>query len=224
MSGTSPALGSSPSLPPATEATGPAPVTSPSALVDPRKSCARCGTLHTPERKECPICGLERPPDWRQGLDAAECRRKHIFAPDSSIRDKVMIILPMRHSGMSFEEIAEHLKLSPRTVKDYIHIAGRNGWLDLTDPKEKIDYQLIHKVVRNLDEMLDSPDPEVKERVTMKTAEGTVFKQYGMQIGQVMPASTILAIKIEMPPGVQSEPREDALGGVPAYIEAEVAK
>lgn len=189
-------------------------------IPDERYECGRCGTKHHRDREHCPTCGLEVPPAWMKGYTKAECKQKHIFPPNSPIRQKVMLILAMRFSGMSDEEIAPQLNLSPRTVKDYIKIAGVNGWLDLPDQKEKLEYQVIPKAVRNLDAMLDSPDSDVKHNATLKTLEGTLFKQFGVaQGGPQLPG--VLAIKIEMPPGALAAPRPEALGGVPAYVEGD---
>lgn len=136
----------------------------------------------------------------------------------------------MRQAGLGEDEIAGALGLSRSTLKGYVYKAGRNGWLDLDDPKDRLEYQVLHKVVKRLDEALDAGNDRVlntgmKEStaVALKVGEGTLFKQFDKDPGASM-QQTVVAIKIEMPPGVPTAIREGTTGGAPAYIDAEVAR
>ncbi len=147
---------------------------------------------------------------------------------DSKVRIIAMQIIAMRISGMSDDEIAPLLNISRKSIAPYVYRAGKNGWLTLDQPKDRIEFELLHKVVRNLEEGLDAK-PEallntgmpLRTAVALKVAEGTVFKQFSEPATQQI-AQTAVAIRIEMPAGAgQQQIREDTTGGVPAYIDVE---
>ena len=147
--------------------------------------------------------------------------------PDSKIRIIAMQIIAMRISGMSDDEIAPLLNISRRSIAPYVYRAGKNGWLTLDQPKDRIEFELLHKVVDNLNDGLQSSailntGMPVKTVVALKIAEGTVFKQFSEPATQQI-AQTAVAIRIEMPAGAGQQIREDTTGGVPAYIDVEPA-
>lgn len=148
---------------------------------------------------------------------------------DSIVRTKALQIIAMRIAGMEDVDIAKALDMSPKSISPYVYRAARNGWLDIDNPKERLQYQVMHKVVRNLESALDSQavlQTGMKEStaVALKVAEGTVFKQFNeTPAGPAQQA--IVAIKIEMPQGAPQTMREDTIGGLPAHtVEAEVVK
>lgn len=139
-----------------------------------------------------------------------------------------MQIIAMRIAGMSDPEIAEALKISEKSISPYVYRATKNGWLDIEDPTQKLEYQLMHKVVRNLDDSLEDNARHatsmvpVKTQVAMKIAEGTIFKKYDNPANAVA-STTIVAVKIEMPEGPRPQIRAgNDVGGVPAHIDAEI--
>ncbi len=149
------------------------------------------------------------------------------FPPDSRIRQLAVSIVAMRAAGFERAEIAKTLKLSPKTLDTYVYKASKNGWLTgmHNDAKESIDYDIMPKVVRNLLEGLDSSavlQTGMKERnaIALKIAEGTVFKSYGNE-NAPQQGTTMVAIKIEMPPGPAQVVREGSLGGTPAFTDGE---
>jgi hypothetical protein len=176
--------------------------------IDKRFPCQRCGTKVNWDTKECPICDQVQPkPAW-------------YLPPDSKCRVIALQAIAMRIAGMEDPDIAKALGISVKSISPYIYRAGKNGWLDIDNPKMRMQYQVMHKVVRNLDEMLDSPDPGIKERITVEAAKGTVFKEFGEQQQQA-PVQTVVAIRIDMPAGPTQEMRDDTTGGTPAYVDAE---
>jgi hypothetical protein len=136
-----------------------------------------------------------------------------------------MQIMAMRISGMEDVEIAAALKISPKSISAYVWRASRNGWLQLDNPKERIQYEILHQVVDNLqaglaDKGMLANGMPVKTHVAMKIAEGTVFKAFDQAAASVAP-STIVAVRIEMPAGPRQVMRDDTVGGTPAYVDAE---
>lgn len=145
--------------------------------------------------------------------------------PDSKIRVVAMQIIAMRISGMEDEAIAEALGISVKSISPYIYRATKNGWLTLDDPKARLEYQMMHKVMDNINEGLNDTSRHmtsgmrVKTAVALKVAEGTIFKQFDT-VADRTPSTTIVAVKIEMPEGPRPQIRAgNDVGGVPAHVE-----
>jgi hypothetical protein len=136
----------------------------------------------------------------------------------------VLAIIALRLAGKTRDEIAAELNVKPTTINQYMYVAGKNGWLSkrAIDPTDRLEYEIAHKVVRNLDEMLDSDNESRRDQATMKTAEGTLFKKFAEAAGQAPPLA-IIGIRIEMPTSGEPAPiREGTTGGTMRWVEAEV--
>lgn len=155
--------------------------------------------------------------------------RKHeygVLPPNSMVRRKVLAIIAMRLEGKNNEEIGKLLDIKPASVNQYMYLAGKNGWLKnrAIDPSDRLDHEVAHKVVRNLDEALDSPDEERRDKATKIVAEGMLFKRYNEQAQQA-PPNLMIGVRIEMPntPGTPAPTiREGTTGGEPLWREGEV--
>lgn len=146
---------------------------------------------------------------------------------NSKVKKTAMRILALRLHGMSDDDIAKAVGLAnATTVRGYIYRAGKNGWLgeEVTNPRDALDFDIMHKVVRNIGEALDSNDDERRDRMAVKVAEGTIFKSYDAQAGQEKPAMTMIAVKVEMPEGYAPTVREGAAVGSPNYIDGQVVE
>lgn len=112
-------------------------------------------------------------------------------------RDRVLEWMELRvqNPGISNAECSRRMGLSPNTLKGYIYQATKEGWLKFNDPVERIDNEIVPKVLENLISFLDDKD----KQVTIETAKGTVFKTYQEAKGITENPSTVLALKIEMP-------------------------
>ncbi len=148
--------------------------------------------------------------------------------PDSDVRVKALKIQAMRMQGIDDDAIARALDISPKSISPYLYRAGRNGWLAEDDPKNRLEYQVLHKVVRNLDEGLDSTATlqtgmPVKTAVALKVAEGTLFQK--ANVGGPTVVQTAISIKIEgAPAGAAATFDTSDLGGTPAFVEGEEGK
>lgn len=144
------------------------------------------------------------------------------LAPNSKIRKAALVIIAMRIAGHSDEEIAAALSLSPKTIPSYLYIAGKKGWLNYADPKDRMEFQLQHQVVDNLKTLMDNPDDKIRMNTTIEVAKGTLFKRFGENQGQAR-QTNVLSIKIETAPeGSPQVLRADAVGGKPAFVEAQL--
>ena len=206
----------SPSLPPAT--TG---LTVEPSPIPQRNKCPRCGTLNAPDRPSCAICDLDlkeiraagRPTWW--------------LPPDSKVRRCALLIMAMRLAGMEDAEIAKGLDISPKSISGYIYRAGKNGWLNLDAPRERLEYQMTNKALDNLDAMLEDermlpPGAKiVKHEATHRLLEGTLYKQFSEPAPQQI-QQTVVAVRVEMPSGPAPSIREDTTGGTPAFMEGDI--
>lgn len=188
-------------------------LTPPPPPEDTRVACPKCGTLT--KKHICPICEEKvAQPIWR-------------LPDDSIVRERAMKIIAFRLGGMSDDEIAKYLGIGRRSIGPYIYRAGKNGWLDYNSPREAIENGLAHKVLRNLNAMLDNGDDAATQReVTLEVAKGTIFKAFDQDRGaQVEQAAPVVALQVVItkPEQAALPPiREGTLGGVPNYVEGAV--
>ena len=146
-----------------------------------------------------------------------------MLPPNSLVRQKVLAIVAMKLGGKPTEEIAATLHIKESSIKQYMWLAGKNGWLKrhAIDPADRLEHEIAHKVVRNLDEMLDSDDSGRRDKATLATAEGMLFKRYATE-GQQQPPLAIIGIRIEQAPGTTTETREGTTGGNGRFVEGQV--
>lgn len=154
----------------------------------------------------------------------------NLIGKSSLMRKKAVAIVAMRATGMTTEEIAAELGIKPGSVHSYVYRAAKSGFLVnkrgeslLDDPKDRVEFELAHKAVRNMNEFLDSDNDEVRERMTLEIAKGALFKKFDPQPTAPSMGVQALAIKIEMPTTGGMAVREGTIGGVPNYVEGEVA-
>ena len=157
---------------------------------------------------------------------------------NSVVRKKAVAIIAMRAQGLSNDEIATELKIRPSSVTNYVWMATRSGFLlnkagsFFTDPKDTVEFELSHKIVRNLNAALDDEpvivaSGEIKSvsrqmyDATMELAKGSLFKRFDPpKDGSTLPnMQQVLAIKIDMPTALESPLtiREGSIGGTPIY-------
>lgn len=147
------------------------------------------------------------------------------------MRKKVAKILVLKMVGHRTAEIARRLKTTPDTVRHYLYIAGKNGWLapdglEMVDPAEQLLYSSEHKVVRNINLALDGqPLLPQQFEMTLETAKGTgLFKQHSAAKIEGQVSIPSLEVHIQIPHGAASLALPDAgsLGGAPAYVDGQV--
>jgi predicted transcriptional regulator len=144
-----------------------------------------------------------------------------VLPSNSLIRQKVMAIIAMRVDGKETSEIAKALSISEKSVGQYMWLAGKNGWLkrNAVDPTDRLQYEIAHKVVRNLDEMLDSDSEERRDHATLEVAKGTIFKQVADV--NAAPPLTMIGVRVEVVQGANTAIREGTTGGTAHYIDGE---
>lgn len=187
---------------------------------DGRLKCVRCGTL-IGERRDCPTCGLNKLESRTDDIPVGS--RRH---DDSKIRETALKIVAMETAGVEREEICTSLHITMGTLKQYLYLAGKNNWIDFANPRDSVEYGLLHKAVRNLNEALEddtrayTSGMPVKTQVALKVAEGTVFKSFDTQpAGQ---ASTLIGVKVEIVNGDPGDIRPGTiLGGAAPVIDGE---
>jgi hypothetical protein len=102
--------------------------------------------------------------------------------------------------SLTHKDAAERLGIAPQTLTNLIHKASKEGWLKFENPMDELEYEIMPKVTHNLKYYLDQGDKDI----TIKTAQGTIFKQFLASKGVQEAPSTVIAFKIEMPDGVDA--------------------
>lgn len=146
----------------------------------------------------------------------------------SKAYEQSMRIFAMRAAGIDDKQIAEALRMNVQSVHNLVQIAGKNGWVSdqLAKAKDVVEFQILPKVLRELEAGLDDAHRnektgmQVKTLVAMKVAENTVFKSFE-QAGGGNTNNNAISIKIEMVPGPPQQMREGTIAGSPAYIDAD---
>lgn len=115
-----------------------------------------------------------------------------------TVKGRIADWLEMRAAepGITNIEVAKRLGISTRTLNGYIYTANKEGWLKFEDPLDRIEYNLIPRVLDNLDYYLKQQD----KQVTLETAKGTIFKIYQESKGVSEAPQTVLALRIEQAP------------------------
>ena len=111
---------------------------------------------------------------------------------------------------------AEKIGISKHTLRTYIYRATKRGWLQFDDPLSRIEYEIVPKVLDNLNFFLDARD----KTVTVEAAKGTIFKTYADAKG-TNTQQTVLALKIEMPDGNETKIVSGHIVGRPKQLENE---
>jgi len=142
------------------------------------------------------------------------------------VKKTVSAIVALKVQGYSTNEIAEQLSLKPASVRQYLWIAGRNGWLTTQDPHEVAHSQLVHRAVSNLEEWLHARDGRTglpDKEITLESLKGLGVFGSGERQASDSGQTNILAINITMPQGANLPTMRDGnAGGEPAYQEGEI--
>jgi hypothetical protein len=171
-----------------------------------------CSACKAQRRKEEAITF----PD-RIGGDAVALKRRaqEVINADSPLvieghtaKDRVVQWAAMRaqHPDWTRAQLAEKMGISRDWLNSLVQQAVREGWLKFQNPLSRIEHEIIPKVVDNLSEFLtkgpkENPeDRQLRAKVTLETAKGTVYREYQESKGIKENTITVLALKIETPP------------------------
>jgi len=151
--------------------------------------------------------------------------------PDSKARKIAEKIVVMREAGHEDKAIAKRLKTTEGSVRQYVYIARKNGWLNADDEPVDLEAELAlnidRKVVRNIGATLDGQMTNWQtHEMTIAAAKGRgVFKNHDVVKGDGANMAPIVAIQVIMPPVGEGDQGvvEGSVGGVPAYAEGEVS-
>lgn len=152
-------------------------------------------------------------------------------SPDSKLRAQSTKIAVMRAAGRPTADIAKRMKTSDANVRFVEYIARKNGWYDEDDEPVDLEAELANnidrKIVRNISASLDGQMTNWQtHEMTVKAASGRgFFKNHDKVEGQIQQLQ-VVAIRVEMPTmgAEQQLVNEDNIGGVPAYLEADVVQ
>lgn len=191
--------------------------------------CPHCQVeIKNPRRKKCSVCQTEWTLLDRYPEKAAlpEGIRKDDTSP---MRLTCTKIATMQAAGLPNEDIAAALGIEARSIKGMMWKAGRNGWLDFDEPKNRLEYQILPKALKNLDEAMSSDavlNTGMKERnaISLKIVEGTLYPQFATQAAPATNA-TLVGVRVEIVGGGdKSTVREGTIMGNAEYVDAETVE
>lgn len=164
------------------------------------------------------------PADVKQGRK----KPNWMIPADSIIRKKALRIVALRANGISDDDIAKELGMNRSSIGPYLYRAGKSGWLDLETPADKLEYEVMHTVVKNIEEALtdttrnEKTGVRVKDEMAMRMAESTVFKKWGTDQARAGAGVPSMALSINIVGADHKVTmRAGTIGGTPAYIEGE---
>lgn len=187
-----------------------------------------------PSEPVLPESSTPVPPGASEGsppsIPPAETRPGWYRPPDSKARKWFEKIAIMRAAGHHDDAIAKRLDTTVQSVRQYVYLAKKNGWTD--DDGEPIDLEaelalnIDRKIVRNIGQSLDGYLlPQQTHEMTIAGAKGRgIFKNHEKVEGDGSQVLPVVAIQVVMPPiGTRDQiVDEQAMGGTPAYLDAEV--
>ena len=110
---------------------------------------------------------------------------------------------------LTTKEIAEQMGMTYVALQSVIRRATKEGWLQFDDPMSQLEYEVVPKVLDNLNKLLEAGD----KTATLETAKGTVFKRYQAEHGAGEGQQNLLALKIEMVPAAIDSTKMDVAVG-----------
>ena len=171
--------------------------------------------------------GAAIPPPIAAELAQIERNKKWAVIPaEGKIHQTVKAIQVLRQDGFSTQEISEKLGIKPASIRQYMWIAGKNGWLNPLDPYEKAHSELVHRAVSNAEEWLHARDSKTglpDKEFTLEAMKGFGIFGSGPAQQSEQGHTNVLAINITMPTGGNLPTMRDGnAGGVGAYVDGEI--
>lgn len=98
---------------------------------------------------------------------------------------------------MTTADIAKKIGISPRALYGYISRATKEGKLKFEDPFAQVEHEIMPMIAENVKDFLAAKD----RTVTIEAAKSVLFPLYKESKGVSEAPKTILALKLEAPPG-----------------------
>lgn len=148
-------------------------------------------------------------------------QEKVIRVHTGSTRDKMVTYAKLQAEGYSKKDIADRMGIAVRTLTTYIRQASKEGWLKIEDPVERFHTEIVPNVVDNIAHFIKIKD----KQMTIEAAKGAgIFKSHQAMKVETDAPQTILALKIEMPPGATELPKITGIVGKPRALEGFVVE
>lgn len=196
--------------------------------------------LHKP-KCQCPFCSRARTKEANL-KSIGDGRRAEVLDPNLSPRDQsrkleeilnadLPVLVGNKTTGR--ERIVQYLAIRAKnpdikvpaaaalmginanTLSSYITRATKQGWLRFDSPLERLEHEIMPKVVDNLNEFMDEKD----RTATIEVFKHTLAKQYQESKGVLDKPTTILALKIETVDSSQEKVISGTIVGTPRILE-----
>lgn len=138
-----------------------------------------------------------------------------VLMDDRSFRARVLQIAALKAHGLNLKQIAEKLGLEHSSVRGIVYKANKLNLLQYEDPYERFEQTIVPKVVDNINYWIDLKD----KKMTIEAAKGAgIFKAHQAIKVEGETPQTVLALKIEMPPGTEPAKISGRVVGKPRRI------
>lgn len=103
--------------------------------------------------------------------------------------------LRMLEPNITAKEAASRLGIPHLTLNQYIHRATKEGWLKFDDTLDRLEFQIIPKIMDGYEALLAEGD----KTAVIEGMKGTAFKLYQEAKGVKDVQQTVLSLKMETP-------------------------
>ena len=153
---------------------------------------------------------------YRQSYIDPSDPKNVIVVNDNSRHAKVAEWAILKADGLTNVEIAAKLAISPRTLRNYLFHAHREGWLKIDDPLERLHTVIVPKVIDNIEYFIDRKS----EKMTIETAKGTgVFQTHQAVRLESDTPQAVLALNIQMAPPNEPKQVGGSIVGTPKMLD-----
>lgn len=101
----------------------------------------------------------------------------------------------MLEPNITAKEAASRLGVPHLTLNQYIHRATKEGWLKFDDTLDRLEFQIIPKIMDGYEALLAEGD----KTAVIEGMKGTAFKLYQEAKGVKDVQQTILSLRMEAP-------------------------
>lgn len=122
------------------------------------------------------------------------------------------LALRLIEPNINLKQAATKLGVKENTLSQYIRRAAKEGWLKFDDTLDRLDYQIVPKILDGYETLLDEGD----KTAIIEGMKGTAFKVFQEAKGIKEAPQTILVLKVEYPSG-ETKAISGTIVGRPKY-------
>jgi transposase len=148
------------------------------------------------ERAEVALVKVQEPDD--DAIEEPPIQADIVTVSRRDARSRIAEWALLRSQGMKTKDIAAQMGIQPQSLHTLISKAARQGWLQFSNPAERLEHELAPLIVDNIKSHLLEGD----KKMTIEAAKGIgLFKSHQAVKVENESPQMVLALKIETPVG-----------------------